>query len=240
MYEPTWNYANESVQNVVAFFHYLVFLHFPLSFFSSISFFILPFLQCFFFRHLCLVSTSYANRPIPYSSSPLTTAQNLSTPDIITPHHSLLWSSTKPLFNVLINTSQDTPEAICCSDAHGPVEFHCTLKGTLPFKLFEISLCNLWWRSDMESPYARIAAKAFRIYIRIFLLFRNQWQNANIKLTLHNALSTSETSYPVLCSNLWHMPIIWNHGAREIMALTRDKAYTHLQFTCCFQKYVHG
>jgi hypothetical protein len=181
---------------LLLFFHCLVFLHFPFLFSSSISFFILPFLQCFFFQHPCLVSTSYADRPIPYFSSPLTTPQNLSTLDIITSHHTLLWSSTRPPFNVLINTSQDKPEVIYCSCAHGPLEFHCTLKGTLPFKLFEISLCNLWWRSDMESPYARIAAKAFRIYIRIFWLFRNQWQSAIIKLTLHNTLSTSEMNYP--------------------------------------------
>jgi hypothetical protein len=135
------------------------------------------------------------NCPISYSSSPLTTPQNLAAPDIITSHHSLLWSSTVPLFNVLINMSQDKPEAIYCSRTHGPVEFHCTLKGTLPFKLFEISLCNLGWRSDMESPYARIAAKAFRIYIWIFSLFRNQRQSANIN-TLHNTLCTSEMSYP--------------------------------------------
>jgi hypothetical protein len=148
MYGPTWNYANESVQNV-AFFRCLVFLLF--SFFSSISFFHSPIFPMFLFRHPCLVSTSYVNRPIPYSSYPLTTPQNEPTPDIITSHHTLLWYSTKPLFNVLISMSQDKPEAIYCSHAHGPVEFHCTLKGTLPFKLSEISLCNLWWRSDMES-----------------------------------------------------------------------------------------
>jgi len=51
------------------------------------------------------VSTSYANHPIPYSCSPLTTPQNLSTLDIITSHHTLLWSSTKLPFNILINTS---------------------------------------------------------------------------------------------------------------------------------------
>jgi hypothetical protein len=193
MYGPTWNYANESVQNVVAFFHCLVFLLFLFLLFSSISFFHSP---MFLFLHPCLVSTSYANRQIPYSSFPLTTPQNVPTPDIITSHYTLLWYSTKPLLNILINTCQDKPEAIYCARAHGPVEFHCTLKGTLPFKLSEISLCNLWWRSDMESPHARIAAKAFRIYVRIFSLFRNQRQSANIKLTLNNTLRTSEMSYP--------------------------------------------
>jgi len=58
--------------------------------------------------------------------------------------------------------SQDKPEAIYCSRAHGPVEFHLTLKGTLPFKLLEISLCNLWWRSDMEIPYASDHSKGLQ------------------------------------------------------------------------------
>ena len=107
----------------------------------------------------------------------------------------LLWSSTKPLFNVLISMSQDKPEAIYCSRTHGP-EFHRSLKGTLPFKLLEVSLCNFWWRSDMESLYPSDRRKAFRICKRIFSLLRNQWQSANFKLTLHNTLSVSEMSYP--------------------------------------------
>jgi len=87
MYEPTQSYANESVQNVIAFFCCLVFLHFPFLLFSSISFFILPVLQCFFYQHPCPMPTSCAHCPIPYSSSPLTTPQNLAAPDVITCHH---------------------------------------------------------------------------------------------------------------------------------------------------------
>jgi len=132
VYKPTRSYANESVQNIIAFFY-----TFPFYFSLPFLFSILPVLQCFFFWYPCLVC------PLPYSSFPLTTPQNLAAPDIITSYHSLLLCSTKLLFNVLISMSQDKPEVIYCCHAHGPVVFHLTLKGTLLFKLLEISLCNL-------------------------------------------------------------------------------------------------
>lgn len=129
---------------------------FPFYFSLPFLFSILPVLQCFFCWHPCLVC------PLPYSSFPFTTPQNLAAVDIITSYHSLLWSSTKLLLNILISMSQDKPEVIYCCCAHGPVEFHLTLKGTLLFKLLEVSLCNLWWRSDMESPYASDCSKGLQ------------------------------------------------------------------------------
>lgn len=135
-------------------------------------FFHSPISPMFLFRHPCLVSTSYANRPVPYSCphSPPSESTN-SRYYHLSPYITLIFY--KALFNILINMSQDKPEDIYCFRAHGPVVSLHTER-TSPFKLFEISLRNLCWRSDMESPYARIAAKAFRIYIRIFSLFRNQ------------------------------------------------------------------
>ena len=55
------------------FFPLSCFLTLYIFIFSSISFFILPVLQCFFLWRPCLGSASCANCPIPYSSSPLTT-----------------------------------------------------------------------------------------------------------------------------------------------------------------------
>jgi hypothetical protein len=67
------------------------------------------------------------------------------------------------------------------------------------------------WRLHIEM----IEAKAFRTFNRIYSLIKSEWLNANIKLTLHNALIRSVMTY---ACPAWEFAAEshWNCSARKI------------------------
>jgi hypothetical protein len=92
---------------------------------------------------------------------------------------------------------EDKTQAFYFSHTLRPREAHPTLNGwNIPFisrvkHLGVIFDKRITWRLHIDM----IEAKAFRTFIRIYSLFKNESSSANIKLTLHRALIRSIMTY---------------------------------------------
>jgi hypothetical protein len=98
-------------------------------------------------------------------------------------------------WNIKIN--EDKTRGIYFSRSRRPPESHLTLNGrNIPFVnsikyLGVIFDRKITWRLHIEM----IEGKAFRTFIRIYFLFKNERLSANIKLTLHKALIRPVLTY---------------------------------------------
>jgi hypothetical protein len=97
--------------------------------------------------------------------------------------------------NIRIN--EDKTQAIYFSRGNRPPETSLTLNGrNIPFVdcikyLGAIFDRKITWRIHIEA----IEAKAFRTFLRVCSLFKSEWLDANIKLTLQKALIRSVMTY---------------------------------------------
>jgi hypothetical protein len=95
-------------------------------------------------------------------------------------------------------------QAIYFSHRSRPSETHLILNGqTIPFmnhvKYLGMNFVKrITWKLHIEMT----EAKAFRIFIRIYSLFKNERLRANIKLTLHKAPIRSIITYACPTSEL--------------------------------------
>jgi hypothetical protein len=110
-------------------------------------------------------------------------------------------------WNIKIN--EDKTQAIYFSHRRRQLEPLLTLNGrNIPFvnsvKYLGVILDKrITWRLHKEM----IEAKAFRTFIRIYSLFKNERLSANIKLTLHKTIIRSVLTYACPPGNLQQIPI---------------------------------
>jgi hypothetical protein len=92
-------------------------------------------------------------------------------------------------WNIKIN--EDKSQAIYVSHRLRPPEAHLTLNGwSIPF----VNHVK-YFGAIFDENYMVTDGKAFRTFIRLYSLFKNDRLSANIKLTLHKALISSVMTY---------------------------------------------
>jgi hypothetical protein len=119
-------------------------------------------------------------------------------------------------WNTKIN--EDKTQAIYFSHQRRPPDSLLTLNGrNIPFVnsvkyLVVIFDKRIIWRLHIET----FEAKAFRTFIKLYSLLKNERLSVNIKLALHKALIRSVMTYLVPLGNSRQKPIYWNCSACKI------------------------
>jgi hypothetical protein len=141
-----------------------------------------------------------------------------------------------------IKITEDKTQAIYFSHRLRLVLAHCTLnRWNTPFvnQVRYINVIfdrNITWRIHIQM----IEIKVFRIFVRVYFLFRSEWLSAIIKLTLHKALIRSIMTYACPAWVSVEFEIAMPRKQSSSRQWQVSKVRTGPRVACCFHNSVRG